>query len=105
MASGTSDGSTENAFLPILGTKSKIYSSESESELVLSSTWHQRSITSSIWRSRFLICDRGNCNCGATPETMPGPLQYGAGIVAFATDLMISQMVPLKLAAQIDIFF
>ena len=46
-------------------------------------------------------CPRCNkVNRCAFPETMPGPLQYGAGIVAFATDLMISQMVPLKCTAQ-----
>ncbi len=51
-------------------------------------------------------CPRSNkINRGTFPETMSGPLQYGAGIVAFATDLMISQMAPLKLTAQIDIFF
>ena len=40
-------------------------------------------------------------NRGAFPENMPGPLQYGNGIIALATDLMISQMVPLKRTAQL----
>ncbi len=40
-------------------------------------------------------------NRGAFPDAMPGPpLQYGSGIVAFATDLIISQMVPLRRSAQ-----
>ena len=37
---------------------------------------------------------------GAFPKDMPGPLQYGHGIVAFATHLMTAQMVPLKRTAQ-----
>ena len=37
---------------------------------------------------------------GRFPDDMPGPLQYGPGIVAFATHLMATQMVPLKRAAQ-----
>ncbi len=37
---------------------------------------------------------------GAFPDDMPGPLQYGHGILAFATHLMAAQMVPLKRAAQ-----
>ena len=39
-------------------------------------------------------------NKGAFPDDMPGPLQYGHGIVAFATHLMAAQMVPLKRTAQ-----
>ena len=39
-------------------------------------------------------------NKGRFPKDMPGPLQYGHGIVAFATHLMAAQMVPLKRAAQ-----
>ena len=45
-----------------------------------------------------------NCqkiNRGKFPDNMPGPLQYGPGVVAFAIDLMISQMVPLKRTAQL----
>ena len=34
------------------------------------------------------------------PEQMPGPLQYGDGIVAFAVDLVIAQLVPLRRTAQ-----
>ena len=41
-----------------------------------------------------------NINRGRFPETMPGPLQYGDGIVAFATDCMISQMLPLRRSAR-----
>lgn len=37
---------------------------------------------------------------GAFPDTMPGPLQYGHGIVAFATHLLAAQMVPLRRVAQ-----
>jgi len=37
---------------------------------------------------------------GDFPGDMPGPLQYGQGIVAFATHLMAAQMVPLKRSAQ-----
>lgn len=37
---------------------------------------------------------------GAFPDNMPGPLQYGHGIVAFAANLLAAQMVPLKRAAQ-----
>ncbi len=39
-------------------------------------------------------------NKGAFPDDMPGPLQYGHGIVAFATHLLAAQMVPLKRTAQ-----
>ena len=44
-----------------------------------------------------------NCqkiNRGSFPETLPAPLQNGSGIVAFATDLLISRMVPLRRTAQ-----
>ena len=37
---------------------------------------------------------------GAFPDDMPGPLQYGHGIVAFATHLLTAQMLSLKRAAQ-----
>ena len=37
---------------------------------------------------------------GAFPDDMPGPLQYGHGVVAFAAHLMAAQMVPLKRTAQ-----
>lgn len=37
---------------------------------------------------------------GRFPDDMPGPLQYGNGVVAFAAHLMAAQMVPLKRAAQ-----
>ncbi len=37
---------------------------------------------------------------GRFPDDMPGPLQYGHGIVAFATHLLAAQMLPLKRAAQ-----
>ena len=39
-------------------------------------------------------------NKGAFPDDMPGPLQYGHGIVAFATHLLAAQMLPLKRTAQ-----
>ena len=39
-------------------------------------------------------------NRGRFPENMPSPLRYGDGIVAFATQLPVSQMVSLKRAAQ-----
>ena len=39
-------------------------------------------------------------NKGRFPKDMPGPLQYGHGVVAFATHLMAAQMVPLKRTAQ-----
>ena len=39
-------------------------------------------------------------NKGRFPGDMPGPLQYGHGVVAFAAHLMAAQMVPLKRAAQ-----
>ena len=46
-------------------------------------------------------CPRcGTESKGAFPDDMPGPLQYGHGIVAFATHLMAAQMVPLKRTAQ-----
>jgi len=37
---------------------------------------------------------------GAFPDDMPGPLQYGHGVVAFATHLLAAQMVPLRRTAQ-----
>lgn len=37
---------------------------------------------------------------GAFPDDMPGPLQYGHGIVAFATHLLTAQMLSLKRTAQ-----
>ena len=37
---------------------------------------------------------------GRFPEDMPGPLQYGHGIVAFATHLLTAQMLSLKRTAQ-----
>ena len=37
---------------------------------------------------------------GAFPDNMPGPLQYGHGIIAFATHLLSAQMVPLRRVAQ-----
>ena len=37
---------------------------------------------------------------GAFPDDMPGPLQYGHGVVAFAVHLPAARMVPLKRAAQ-----
>ena len=37
---------------------------------------------------------------GAFPKEMPGPLQYGPGIVAFAVHLLTAQMVSLKRTAQ-----
>ena len=37
---------------------------------------------------------------GAFPKEMPGPLQYGHGIVAFAVHLLSAQMVSLKRTAQ-----
>ena len=39
-------------------------------------------------------------NKGRFPDDMPGPPQYGHGVVAFAVHLMAAQMVPLKRAAQ-----
>lgn len=37
---------------------------------------------------------------GPFPDDMPGPLQYGPGIVAFATHLLTAQMLSLRRAAQ-----
>lgn len=37
---------------------------------------------------------------GAFPDTMPGPLRYGHGTVAFATHLLTARMVPLRRVAQ-----
>ena len=37
---------------------------------------------------------------GAFPDDMPGPLQYGPGIVAFAIHLLTAQMLSLKRTAQ-----
>ena len=37
---------------------------------------------------------------GAFPDDMPGPLQYGHGVVAFAVHLLAAQMVPLKRTAR-----
>ena len=37
---------------------------------------------------------------GSFPDTMPGPLQYGHGIVAFAMHLLVAQMIPFKRVAQ-----
>ena len=39
-------------------------------------------------------------NRGAFPNDMPGPLQYGHGIVAFAVHLLAAQMVSLKRTVQ-----
>ena len=36
---------------------------------------------------------------GRFPDTMPGPLQYGPGIVAYVVHLLCAQMVPLKRTA------
>ena len=36
---------------------------------------------------------------GSFPDTMPGPLQYGPGIVAYVVHLLCAQMVPLKRTA------
>ena len=48
------------------------------------------------------ICPRCRAeNRGRFPENMPGPLRYGDGIVAFAAQLLISQMVSLKRAAHL----
>ena len=33
---------------------------------------------------------------GAFPDTMPGPLQYGHGIIAFAIHQMVAHIVPLR---------
>ena len=38
-------------------------------------------------------------NRGPFPDTMPGPLQYGPGIVAYAVHLLSAQMVPLRRTA------
>ena len=38
---------------------------------------------------------------GTFPDTMPGPLQYGLGIIAFAVHMLAAQMVPLKRTAQV----
>ena len=38
---------------------------------------------------------------GTFPDTMPGPLQYGLGIIAFAVHMLTAQMVPLKRTAQV----
>ena len=37
---------------------------------------------------------------GEFPDNMPGPLQYGPGIIAYTVHLLISQMVPLRRTAQ-----
>ncbi len=37
---------------------------------------------------------------GGFPDTMPGPLQYGHGIIAFAIHQMAAHMVPLRRVAQ-----
>ena len=37
---------------------------------------------------------------GQFPDNMPGPLQYGPGIIAFAVHLLISQMVAVRRTAQ-----
>ena len=37
---------------------------------------------------------------GAFPDDLPGPLQYGPGIVAFATHLLTAQMLSLRRAVQ-----
>ena len=37
---------------------------------------------------------------GAFPDDLPGPLQYGPGIVAFATHLLTAQLLSLKRATQ-----
>ena len=39
---------------------------------------------------------------GSFPDTMPGPLQYGPGIVAYVVHLLCAQMVPLKRTAAHD---
>ena len=38
---------------------------------------------------------------GQFPDHMPGPLQYGSGIIAFVVHLVISQMVALRRTAQL----
>ncbi len=40
-------------------------------------------------------------NQGEFPQDMPGPLQYGAGIIAYTVHLLISQMVALRRTAQL----
>ena len=46
-------------------------------------------------------CPRcGSETRGAFPDDLPGPLQYGPGIVAFATHLLTAQLLSLKRTAQ-----
>ena len=51
--------------------------------------------------SEIKTCPRcGSETRGAFPDDLPGPLQYGPGLVAFAAHLLTAQMLSLKRAAQ-----
>ena len=68
----------------------------------------RRTLVDIVFETRELVveaeiktCPRHRAeNRGRFPEHMPAPLRYGDGIVAFATQLLVSQMVSLKRAAQ-----
>lgn len=48
---------------------------------------------------RCPVC--GHTTRGVFPDTMPGPLQYGAGVVAYAVHLLVSQMISVRRTAQL----
>jgi len=72
-------------------------------------TGHERRVKVDIvFETRELTVDAEIKTCprcraetrGAFPDEMPGPLQYGPGIVAFATHLLTAQLLSLKRTAQ-----
>lgn len=72
-------------------------------------TGHERRVkVDSVFETRELTvaaeiktCPRCDAETrGAFPDDMPGPLQYGPGIVAFATHLLTAQLRSLKRATQ-----
>ena len=68
----------------------------------------RRTLVDIVFETRELVVEAEIKTCpqcraenrGRFPEHMPAPLRYGDGIVAFATQLLVSQMVSLKRAAQ-----
>ena len=48
---------------------------------------------------RCPVCDR--TSRGSFPDQLHGPLQYGAGVVAFVVNLLVSQMVSVRRTAQL----
>ena len=64
-------------------------------DIVFVTTVHQ--VSAEI--KRCPVCERENR--GVFPDSMPGPLQYGPGLRAFAVNLLISQMVAVRRATEL----